>query len=88
MTATAALPARTLFRISPIDDTGVFLGLSMPQLIVGCGGALTGAITMVFVSVPLGALIVALLGGLALGRHTGEPVLHQLPSFARTIKPA
>jgi hypothetical protein len=37
-----------MFRISPIDDTGVFLGLSLAQLIVGCASALTGAIVIVF----------------------------------------
>ena len=85
MTA-ATQPSRTMFRISPIDDTGVFLGLSLAQLVVGCVAALTGAIVIVFVSVPLGIAITITGGGLALARLTGEPVLHQLPTATRNIK--
>ncbi len=82
---TAKQPARTMFRISPIDNTGVFLGLSLPQLIVGCAAALIGAIVIVFLSVPIGIAITITGAGLALARFTGEPVLHQLPTAARTI---
>jgi hypothetical protein len=87
MTATnPASDERTWYRISPIDETGVFLGLSLPQLIVGCVAALVGALMMVFVSVLLGVVTVIVFGGLALARHTGEPVLHQLPTVARLAR--
>jgi hypothetical protein len=85
VTATSA-PTRTWYRISPIDHTGVFLGLSTVQLVVGCAGALMGAVSMVFVSVLLGALIVAAFAGIALGRYTGEPILHQLPTVLRSAR--
>ena len=86
MSATKAASERTWYRISPLDETGVFLGLSLVQLVVGCAAALTGALLMVFVSVPVGALVVAMFGGLALARHTGEPVLHQLPTVGRLVR--
>ena len=47
MTTTAAEPTRSMYRISPLDDTGVFLGLSLPQLVVGCTAALGGALVVV-----------------------------------------
>ena len=56
------------------------------QLVVGCTAALIGALLMVFVSVPIGALVVVAFGGLALARHSGEPVLHQLPTVARLAR--
>jgi hypothetical protein len=86
MSANTAPIERTWYRISPLDETGVFLGLSMPQLIVGCAAALAGALLMVFMSVPVGCVVVATFGGLALARHSGEPVLHQLPTMARLAK--
>ena len=85
MTATAE-PTRAMYRISPIDDTGVFLGLSLAQLILGGATALLGALIIVFLSVPAGIAVVVAGGALALARFTGEPVLHQLPTAARTIR--
>ena len=85
MTATVAEPKRSMYRISPLDDTGVFLGLSLPQLVVGCTAALGGALVIVFLSVPIGIAVTMIGAGLALGRFTGEPVLHQLPNVARTV---
>ena len=63
MSATNTASERTWYRISPLDETGVFLGLSLVQLVVGCAAALTGALLMVFVSVPVGAVVVATFGG-------------------------
>ncbi len=86
MSTAAPIRQRTWYRLAPVDDTGVFLGLSLPQLVVAGTAALSGALVMVFIAVPLGALIVAVFGGLAFARHTGEPVLHQLPTVARLAR--
>ena len=86
MTAATEEPTRAMFRISPIDDTGVFLGLSLAQLVVGGAAALAGALLIVFASVPIGIAVTIAGAALALTRLTGEPVLHQLPNVARTLR--
>jgi Putative type VII ESX secretion system translocon, EccE len=69
--AAQPVPKRRLYRLSPIDRTGVFLGLGIGQLAVSGTGALLGAVLMVFVAV--------LVGGLGLVRVRGESLLAQLP---------
>jgi hypothetical protein len=86
MTTAAAEPTRSMYRISPLDNTGVFLGLSLAQLVVGCAAALGGALVIVFLSVPLGIALTVMGAALALVRLTGEPILHQLPNVARTLR--
>ena len=77
--AKAAQPDRRLYRLAPVDKTGVFLGLSLAQLIVAGTGALIGSVVMVVVSVPIGMAIAVSVGGLGLARLTGEPLLAQIP---------
>lgn len=86
MTATMTTPAGRgepgrLYRLAPIDRTGVLLGLSLVQVIVAGTALLTGAVVMATFSVPLGSLIAVVFGALAVLRRGGEPVLHQLPLF-------
>ena len=78
-------PKRRLYRLSPIDRTGVFLGLGLAQLVVAGTGALSGAVVMVFISVPVGIVIAVALGGLGLVRLGGEPILSQVPIALRSV---
>ncbi len=75
---TNASTERRLYRLAPVDKTGVFLGLSLIQLIVAGTGALVGSVVMVVGSVPIGLAITVSIGGLGLARLTGEPVLAQI----------
>ena len=63
MTTGGVAKERRLFRLSPVDKTGVFLGLSILQLLVAGCGAITGSIVMVFVSVPIGIGVAVLQDG-------------------------
>jgi hypothetical protein len=74
MTATSS-KERRLYRLAPVDKTGVFLGLSLVQLVVAGTGAVTGAIVMVLLSVPIGIVIAVLLCGIGLARLDRKPPL-------------
>ncbi len=84
--STAASKERRLYRLAPVDKTGVFLGLSLAQLVVAGTGAVTGAIVMVFLSVPLGIGIAVLICGIGLARLSGESLLAHTPSLLRFVK--
>jgi hypothetical protein len=77
---------RRLYRLAPVDKTGVFLGLSIIQLLVAGLGAIAGSIVMVFSSVPAGFIIALTIGGLGLARLNGEPVIAQTPNLTRFLK--
>ena len=83
MSAKTQAVERRLYRLAPVDKTGVFLGLSLIQLIVAGTGALVGSVVMVVASVPIGLAIAVTIGGLGLARITGEPLLAQLPMITR-----
>ncbi len=76
---------RQLYRLAPVDKTGVFLGLSFAQLLVSGAGAVTGSVVMVARSVPVGLAITVVAGGFGLARLNGEPVLMQLPHLVRRL---
>jgi hypothetical protein len=76
---TAAPEVGRFYRLAPIDKTGVMLGLSMVQLVVGGAGLLIGAMLMVTTSFLPGFLIAVLFAGVGLVRVNGEPLLHQVP---------
>ena len=59
---------RRLYRLAPVDKTGVFLGLSLVQLVVAGAGALAGSVVMVVASVPIG-LALAIAAGDLPGHH-------------------
>ncbi len=80
--STEALPRR-LYRLAPIDRTGVLLGLSLPQVILGGTTLTAGAIVMATFSTIVGLLICVLGAVTALARHNGDAVLHQLPHALR-----
>lgn len=71
--------AGRLYRLAPIDKTGVMLGLSMVQLVVGGAGLLAGALLMVTVGFVPGMFVAAISAGVALIKMSGEPLLHQVP---------
>lgn len=81
-----AADAGRLYRLAPIDKTGVMLGLSLAQVIVGGTGLLVGAIEMVTLSLPFGLVIAIAVGGVALLKRGGDAVLHQLPLFVTFAK--
>ncbi len=81
--ARSASTERRLYRLAPVDKTGVFLGLSLVQLVVAGAGALAGSVVMVVASVPIGLALAVGLGGLGLARLTGEPLLAQIPTLVR-----
>jgi hypothetical protein len=75
----AAPEVGRLYRLAPIDKTGVMLGLSIVQIVVGGAGLLVGSILMVGVSVLLGVLVAVIFAAVGLIRVGGEPLLHQVP---------
>jgi hypothetical protein len=81
--ATTASTDRRLYRLAPVDKTGVFLSLSLVQLLVAGSGALAGSVVMVVASVPIGLAIAVGVGGIGLARLSGEPLLAQLPMLVR-----
>ncbi len=83
MMALAADKERQRFRLAPVDKTGVFLGLSIIQLVVTGTGALIGPMVMVFISVPIGALIGVTGATAGLARVAGEPIISQVPNLIR-----
>lgn len=83
MTAVAEAKDRRLYRLAPVDRTGVFLGLSLAQLVVAGTGAVGGAVTMVFFSVPVGIVITVAICGIGLARMHGESLLSHTPSLIR-----
>ena len=85
MTTGGVAKERRLFRLSPVDKTGVFLGLSILQLLVAGCGAITGSIVMVFASVPIGIGVAVLVGGVGLARLDGEPLIAHTPGLVRFI---
>ncbi len=74
---------RRQYRLAPVDKTGVFLGLSLTQLIVTGTGALAGSVVMIVGSVSVGVAIAVSVAALGLARLTGEPLLTQLPTLIR-----
>jgi hypothetical protein len=85
-TATANTDEGRLYRLAPIDKTGVMLGLSIVQVIVGGIGLVVGAIMMVYVSLPLGIVFAIVVTGSALLKRGGDAVLHQVPLFVAFAK--
>lgn len=76
-------PQRRMYRLSPLDRTGVFLGLELEQLVVAGVGALAGSTAMVALSVPGGIALAVAIGAVAVARIRGRPLLHLLPRLVR-----
>ena len=77
---------RVLYSLPPQDRTGVFMGMSLGQVIIAGGGVLFGIIIMAAVNVFAGVLF--LLGSVAFGlmRYQGRPLFLSLPLlFGRVV---
>ena len=86
MPAAAGEATGRRYRLAPIDKTGVMLGLSLAQVLVGATALMVGSILMATVSTVAGSLLAVVFGGLAVARRNGESVLHQLPLLVRHVR--
>ncbi len=72
-----------LYRLSPIDATGLMFGLTFPQLILVAAGVVIGSIVMVTSSVPIGIGILLLGASLGLVRIHGASIAELAPQGLR-----
>ena len=72
-----------LYRLSPIDATGLMFGLTFPQLILVSAGVVVGSTVMVTASVPIGVGILVLGASLGLVRIHGASIAELAPQGLR-----
>ena len=72
-----------LYRLSPIDSTGLMFGLALPQLVLVAGGVVIGSTVMVTTSVPIGIAILVTGALLGLVRVHGASLVELAPQGAR-----
>ena len=83
---TESVEPRRLYRLSPLDRTGVLLGLSIVQIIVTGTGITLGAIVMATANTIVGIAIAIITTAIGVIRIHGEAVLHQLPTTIRYVR--
>ena len=73
------LEERRLYSLPPQDRTGVFMGLSLGQVIIVGGGVLIGIIITATASVFAGIVFIVITVGFGLMRFQGRPLFVSLP---------